>query len=337
MTTGTLLVDRAGHAVVQDLGRPGYAGLGIPVNGALDQGAARTANILVGNADGAPLIEVTGSELVLIAEADVLLAATGAAEDVFVDGHRSPAWEPMPVSRGSRVVLPVPAAGYRSYVAVNGVLQAEKALNSVAPDQLLGFGRRLAAGDRLVVQSCYRHPSGWFGQLFRLGARRRVLPRVMSVRATQGPDLGRMTHGWAALGGVFRLLPQSDNVGLRLEGAPLAQNSVSEILSRGVPVGAVEVPPSGGIIILLRGRLVTAGYPVVAVVTTESQDVLAQIRPGDPLRILRCDVAEALDLLRAGVAERSALARRVQNALTTRGLGNVLDPRHGTMTTVGPT
>lgn len=329
MTTSTLTIERAGHAVVQDLGRPGYAGLGIPVNGALDQNAARTANILVGNADGAPLIEVTGSELVLVAGTDVLVAVTGAAEEVLVDGHRLPAWEPMAVSRGARILLPVPATGYRSYVAFNGALLAEKALGSTSPDQLLGVGRRLTAGDRLVLRSCYRHAAEPFGRLFRLGARRPAWSPAAGVRATAGPDLGRMARGWAALDGAFRLLPQSDHVGLRLEGAPVEQTSTDEILSRGVPVGAVEVPPTGGIIILLRGRLVTAGYPVVAVVTTESQDLLAQVRPGDALRILRCDVATAQSMVRARAAERSALARRVQNALTGRGLGTVLDPGHG--------
>lgn len=146
MTVGTLSVQRAAFAVVQDLGRPGHADVGIAVNGALDQHAARTANILVGNPDRWPLLEVTGSELVLDTDTDILVAVTGAAESVLVDGHPRPVWELVPVAAGSRLAVPAPRSGLRSYLAVNGAIEAETILGSVAPDPLLGVGRRLGAG-----------------------------------------------------------------------------------------------------------------------------------------------------------------------------------------------
>ena len=328
MSVVTLRVERVGHAVVQDLGRPGHGGLGIAVNGALDQDAARTANILVGNAEPAPLVEVTGSELVLVADADVLLSVTGAAQGVLVDGHRQPAWETLAVSRGARVVVPVAARGYRSYIAVNGAIRAPQALGSVAPDPLLGVGTRLLGGDRIAVDSDHlAHADGPLGRLFRLGTARAPLDDVLTVQVTEGPDLGRLARGRDALVAPFRLLPQSDHVGLRLEGPAVEQTSAEEILSRGVPIGAVEVPPSGGIIVLLRGRLVTAGYPVVAVVTTASLDVLAQARPGDAVRMVFCDVAAAHAGLRRRTAERADLAGRVRAAFAAKGLAGSLAHR----------
>jgi allophanate hydrolase subunit 2 len=139
-----------------------------------------------------------------------------------------------------------------------------------------------------------------------------------------------MTLGRRCLDPPYEVSPQSNDVGLRLLGPQPEQNSVEEILSRGVPVGAVEVPPGGGIIILLRGRLVTAGYPVIAVVTTESLDRLGQARPGDRIRIRFCDAGSARSRLQALATQHQRLAARVRVALAASGLADVISPLHGT-------
>lgn len=327
MSTGALLIERVGLAEVQDLGRPGFAGIGIAVNGAADRRAARTANILVGNLEHAPLVEITGSELAVVARTDMLLTVTGAAETVIVDGYPQPAWETLSVSAGSRVLIPYPTSGFRSYLAVNGAIQSDRVLNSVSADPLLGVGTRLSAGDTLTFASRYlAHPAAELGRLFRLGARRPTLQGPVQVSVTEGPDLSRLALGQAALDALFRVRPQSNHVGLRLEGPPIEQNSAQEIPSRGVPIGAVEVPPTGGIIILLRGRLVTAGYPVVAVATSESLDLLGQVRPGDDIKMSFCDVESARTTLRANASECEALSRRVRSAFHAKGLADTLDP-----------
>lgn len=330
MSARALVVERAGLAEIQDLGRPGFAGIGIAVNGAADHRSARTANILVGNREEAPLVEITGSEFAVTARTDLLLAVTGATDTVLVDGYRQPAWETLCLAAGSRIRVPYPASGFRSYLAVNGDIQADRALTSVSPDPLLGVGTRLFAGDTLTFFSQYaEQPSAEYGRLFRLGARRPVLRGAVEVRVTEGPDLSRLVLGAAALDTYFRVRPQSNHVGLRLESGPIAQNCLQEIPSRGVPIGAVEVPPNGGIIILLRGRLVTAGYPVVAVVTSESLDLLGQVRPGADVRMTFCDVDAARVMLCAQATERVALARRVRAAFMSKGLATALAPTLG--------
>jgi 5-oxoprolinase (ATP-hydrolysing) subunit C len=330
VTEGVLVVERAGNAVVQDLGRPGYASLGIPANGAGDQQAARTANVLVGNADSAPLVEATGSELAVRSGSEALVCVTGATDHVLVDGHPQPAWETLVLHPGSRLVVPAAETGLRCYLAVNGRLEAESVLGSVSPDPLLGVGRRLSSGDTLAFRSRYvALPAGRPAPLFRLGPPRTVPPSASEVDVTDGPDLGRMTLGRRCLAEPYEVSAQSDHVGLRLLGPQPEQNSVEEILSRGVPVGAVEVPPGGGIIILLRGRLVTAGYPVIAVVTTESLDRLGQVRPGEQVRIRFCDAQTARSQLHARQDRHEQLAARVRVALAASGLADVIDPLHG--------
>jgi biotin-dependent carboxylase-like uncharacterized protein len=324
--TPALRIERAGHAVVQDLGRPGHGGIGVAVNGAIDQHAAQVANLLTGNGPGAALVEITGSDLAVRATSDVLVAVTGAAREVLVDGARVGSWEALPLAAGSSLVVPVPEIGYRSYLAVNGELDAPRVLGSVAPDRLLEFGTRLAVGDELSLSSRYAPSPDDLSGLFRLGAAPTSLRSPMRVPVTSGPELDHLVLGAAALDQALTLRPQSDEVGLRFDGDPLERNRTEEILSRGVPLGAVEVVPDGSLLVLMRGRLVTAGYPVVAVTTTTGLDLLGQLRPGDQARLELVDVAEALAAVRARAADRDALAARVRAAFTARGLGAALYP-----------
>lgn len=332
MRTATLTVERSGFAVVQDLGRPGYAAIGIAANGAGDRRAARTASTLVGNADDAPVIEVVGSNLDLLTDSALVMAVCGAVDGLLVNGHRCPTWETLLVPAGARIQLPAPRVGQRSYLAANGTFEAEKALGSVAPDPLLDVGRRLLGGGQLVLTTSYE-ADGLVGPLpvFRLGARPSRPRASVDVRATPGPDLERLALGGAALAGWFEVLPHSDNVGVRLTGGSLALTARAEILSRGVPVGAVEVPPSGELIILMRGRLVTAGYPVVAVLTTSSVDLLAQTGPGDRVRLSLVDLAAARTEIIAQEAEHRALADRVARAFAARGGSHLLSANHASV------
>lgn len=331
MTAG-LQVLRAGHATLQDLGRPGFAALGVPIGGAADQHAARTANTLVGNADGSPLVEITATDFAIRPDRDLLVAVTGAAGSVSVGGRSCPAWELLPVHAGQEVHVPAPTSGLRSYLAVNGDLRAPRTLGSVAPDALLDFTQRITDGTVLEVDGGLDElPTGSL-LLFRLGVARPsyAVNGVSSVVVTEGPDAALLSGGdpWA---GEFAVTPQSNEVGLRLEGPRPEFTSYAELLSRGVPVGAVEVPPSGGVIVLLRARLVTAGYPVVAVATTVAMDVLGQLRPGDALRFTPTTVEAAVAELRGREARHRALAERVRNALASRGLGSHLQPDHASI------
>ena len=321
----------AGHAYVTDLGRPGHATVGVAANGAADAFAARLASTLVGNAPGAPVVEVTGSAFAVVADGPVLLAVAGAVAEVRLAGEAQPASALLVVPAGVVCAVPAPVGGWRSYVAVNGRLDVPQLLGSVAPDGLLGFGRRLAAGDALTLDSEFgglAHPV--FGQpVLRLAAPRPAASAVPVVDVTTGPERAGLTGG---LEGEFEVTPASDAVGLRLTGRAPRRLVPGELLSRGVPVGAIEVPPGGGLLALLRGRLVTAGYPVVAVATSVGVDRLAQLRPGDRTRFREVSLDAALAAVRDREAGRRALERRVRTAFGAVGLGGCL-PASGTQPT----
>jgi biotin-dependent carboxylase-like uncharacterized protein len=315
-----ITVEAAGYAVIQDLGRPGHGDKGISVNGAADRGSAQLANVLVGNPPDAALLETAGSSTELRFEADTLVAVTGASSQPLVAGRPAPTWDPFVVEAGATLVLPTPERGWRTYLAIAGGLQAEPLLGSVAPDPMLGVGRRLGRGDRLDLRSCacgFRHPH-YDHALFRLGARRPWWPSTAVVEVTPGPELDEFDA--AALRGPWEVSPQSDQVGLRAEGPTPTRSADTEILSRGVPVGAVEVPPSGGLLVLLHGRLLTAGYPVPYVATTVSLDALGQARPGDHLVLRETDVPTAVAQLLARRRELAEVAERATTALRASGL-----------------
>lgn len=325
MSSTTVRVLQPGFTSVQDLGRRGLGRVGVAGNGAADAHAATVASVLVGNPIGSPLLEVTGTGLSFTVDRPSLMAVTGAASHVDVDGHRQPDWQTLVVPGGSTVVVHAPDRGLRSYVALGGELVAGRTLGSVAPDPLLGVGTRLSPGDRLTVRTRFAGLDHGHSQipLFRFDVTRPVQRDPLTIDVTPGPEVGEFDAGALESAGVFEVQPQSDYIGLRLTGDAPVRRTGGETLSRGVPVGAVEITATGDVLVLLRGRLVTAGYPVVAVATTVAIDRLAQARPGDRLAFRQTTVAEAVRQRRDQAAAVATLASRVGAALAASGLDRV--------------
>ncbi|WP_416972752.1 biotin-dependent carboxyltransferase family protein [Streptomyces sp. 4F14] len=309
----TLTVTVPGVTTVQDLGRPGRSRYGLPANGALDQHSARVANVLCGNDERAPLLEITALDFACVPSVDVLVAVTGAPAEVTVDGTARPQWEPVPVPAGSVVRISGIRVGLRVYLAVLGAFDAEYLQGSCAPDTVLGFGRALGKGDQLTLRrTC---PSLAHVPFFRLNAP--VFPATSTVDVTDGPDRAEFGATVPRLFGQrFTVSPQSNHIGLRLRGTgPLPRRTATgEVLSRGVPVGAVEVPAGDELLVLHRGRGVTAGYPVLAVVTAAGLAVLGQVRPGQSLRFRHRTLEQAVVEHRARRAAIEALRTRVRTA-----------------------
>lgn len=303
----TLAIHRAGIATVQDLGRFGRSRHGLPVNGALDEFSARAANALVGNDEGAPLIEITMLDFSCTPSTDVLIAVTGAPAEVTVGGVRQPQWELIAVRPGQSVHITDIRLGARVYLALHGSIEAPSLLGSCAPDTILGFGRALRDGDELAISGrcppidhpALRHP------VFRLCAPVPHFREPWTIEVTDGPDIAEFGASAARLfAAEYTVCPQSNHIGLRMRGEVPQRTARGEVLSRGVPVGAVEVPAGEELLVLHRGRGVTAGYPVLAVVTATGLSELGQVRPGQSVRFRKRTVDEAVSAYRA---QRNAL------------------------------
>nr|WSZ99833.1 biotin-dependent carboxyltransferase family protein [Streptomyces sp. NBC_00857] len=309
----TLTVHKAGISVLQDLGRYGRSRYGLPLNGALDQYSAQAANALTGNRPSAPMIEITALDFSCTPSTDVLIAVTGAPADLTVDGVPQACWEAVAVRPGQTISISRIRDGLRVYLAVRGSIEAPTLLGSCAPDTVLGFGRSLSDQDELgITNACppIDHPVTRI-PLFRLGA---PIPRVgepWTIDTTEGPDAAEFgTTGELLYRSEFTVTPRSNHIGLRLSGPVPQRVTTGEVLSRGVPVGAVEVPAGDELLVLHRGRGVTAGYPVLAVVTSTGLSDLGQVRPGQTVRFRKRTVAEAVAAHRQRQNALQALSRR---------------------------
>jgi allophanate hydrolase subunit 2 len=130
---------------------------------------------------------------------------------------------------------------------------------------------------------------------------------------TDGPDLAEFGDTADRLfRSEFTVSPQSNHIGLRMAGDVPRRVATGEVLSRGVPVGAVEVPAGDELLVLHRGRGVTAGYPVLAVVTATGLSALGQVGPGQTVRFRRRTVAEAVAAHRSQRNAVQALQNRVR-------------------------
>ncbi|MEA5455433.1 allophanate hydrolase [Sinomonas sp. JGH33] len=323
--SGQIVVHQAGNTVVTDLGRFRGPRYGLPVNGALDQYSARAANILVANEENAPLLELTALDFRMKTTSDILIAVTGAALALTVGGRVCPQWEPISVRAGETVSVRGINGGLRAYLAVHGSLDAPSLLGSCAPDTVVGFGLQLrdgtAVGTRRSVPSV-RQP--YFDMpLFRLPVEQRHPGRLLRVDVTDGPDLAEFGDSAELLfSSEYTVSPRSNHIGLRLGGALPERTTSGEVLSRGVPVGAVEVPSRQELLVLHRGRGVTAGYPVLAVATSLGLDVLAQARPGDTVRFARTTVAEATAAYRRSMHQLETLRESVTAVFNLLGIGS---------------
>ncbi|MCP3426688.1 biotin-dependent carboxyltransferase family protein [Rothia sp. AR01] len=328
--TGGLTIHEASMALVTDLGRVRGPQFGLPVNGALDQYSARVANILVGNAEHAPLVELTLFDLAFTPDRDVLVAATGAEMTLEVGGEPRPQWEPVPVRAGERVALRGMVAGMRCYLAIRGSVEVPHLLGSCAPDTVVGFGHSLSAGERLELAGPDDAPmSPYLGiSLYNLGVCPPSLDGTAVVDVVDGPEIGEF-------GGTahrlfrqpYEVSPRSNHIGLRLGGAEVpVRTSTDEKISRGVPVGAVEVPPGDELLVLHRGRGVTAGYPVLGVVTSTSLDTLGQLRPGQSAVFRHVDAMQARSDVRAWRKALDALRTNVTTVFSSLGFGDGATP-----------
>jgi biotin-dependent carboxylase-like uncharacterized protein len=271
-------------ATVQDLGRPGWAALGVGRSGAADRAALRLANRLVGNPEGAAAVEVTLGGLVVRATTDLVVAVTGAASPLRVAGRSRSTHVAVLLPGGARAELGTPDAGVRSYLAVRGGLTVTPVLGSRSTDVLSGLGPpSLRPGDRLPVGPPPDAPV----PVVDVAAVTAPAGDDLRVRAVPGPRADWFSPGAARVLTTTRWVasPDCDRVGVRLDGARLERTRPGELPSEGMVAGALQVPPSGQPVLLLVDGPTTGGYPVVAVLLAADVDRAAQLRPGQGLRI----------------------------------------------------
>lgn len=272
-------------STVQDLGRPGYAHLGVPRSGALDVPAHTLANRLVGNPPTAATIETTVTGIAVRMSRAGTVAVTGAWAAVRVDGRPASWSAPLSVPAGARIEVSPADRGLRSYLAFGGGIAVPAVLGSRSTDLLSGLGPKpLAAGDRLPLGAVVGPPAPVDV------APTPAVPAAVTLRVLLGPRADWFTDEAPEILGTGRYVvsSRSNRIGMRLDGPALPRRITTELRSEGVVLGAVQVPAAGTPVIFLADHPTMGGYPVIGVVHPDDLPLAAQAPPGAAVRFAVC-------------------------------------------------
>ena len=305
-------ITRAGFLTsVQDLGRLGFRQFGVSVGGALDSHALRVANLLVGNDESAAGLEITLGGLRLRFVDDRIVAWCGGGFDVRLGSTSVAAGHAALVRAGQELMFNQPKVGCRCWLGVSGEIDVPIVLGSRSTDLRTNFGgfdgRALRDGDEIALGKNSKHAQS----LVDLLREQRISPwspphdwsspaqREPILRVMRGSDWNRFNDVTIQrfTNEVFIVSPDSDRMGVRLEGIELKRNHDIDLISEAVVPGTIQVPPGGKPIVLLGDCQTIGGYPKIAHVISVDLPIAAQLRVGDRVRFHEVSLTEAHQLL----------------------------------------
>lgn len=282
----TLEVIAAGPmTLVQDLGRPGLAHLGVSRSGAADRRSHTLANRLVANPADRATLEITmGGFTARVCGGGVDIVVTGADAGPRADGIPFGMNSIRRLEPGQLISVDTPRTGLRSYLAVRGGIAVSPVLGSRSFDTLAQLGPApLTPGDIIPVGP----PAAPFPELDQAPVAA-ITGDPLVLRVIRGPRADWFDDPDALVRTAWAVSGHSDRVGVRLIGPPLSPRWPGRQLPSEATVrGAIQVPPSGQPVILGPDHPVTGGYPVIGVVADADTDALAQVRPGQHVLLRR--------------------------------------------------
>lgn len=300
---------------IQDSGRSGYQQFGVIHSGTMDSVSSRIANLLVGNAEGEAVLEMTLLGPRLLFEKEVLLSLCGGEFTPEIDGIPVPLWRPVAVKKDSVLTIGPAARGCRLVMAVAGGFDLPQALGSHSTylkAEFGGFqGRSLEKDDLLPVKRLWetspmrmdhmmQGPLPFLTVTWSVAKKLRPLAEEpFTIRVLPGiqKDLFTKQSQKDFAASIFKVDSKSDRMGYRLQGPLLRLSEPQELLSEAVTFGSVQVPSNGQPIILMADHQTTGGYPKIAQVITADLSLLAQAKPGDSIQFREVSIHTAQRLL----------------------------------------
>jgi antagonist of KipI len=303
----SVIVERAGFFTsVQDLGRTGFRQFGVSLGGALDPFALRVANLLVGNDESAAGLEITLGGLQLRFNDQRIIVWCGGDFDVHIGSTALPGGHACVAGAGEELQFGRSKVGCRAWLAISGGIDVPVVLGSRSTDlraQFGGFeGCTLHDGDELGLGGPRHSELSMTERISqRTASHDWILPakRDPILRFIRGIDWNRFNASTLQrlTRETFTVSPDSDRMGVRLEGPELKRVDESDLISEAVTPGTIQVPPSGKPILLLGDCQTIGGYPKIAHVITVDLGVAAQLRAGDHVRFSEVSPADAHQLL----------------------------------------
>ena len=299
-------------STLQDSGRHGFQHFGVPVSGAMDAFSHRLANLLVGNKSDEATLELTLRGPRLRFERDALIALCGADLTPAIDGVDVAQAKPLRVRAGAMLDFGAGLTGCRAYLAVHGGFAVPAVMGSRSTYERANIGglhgRALREGDVLPIGHSQVTPYPALASALAVSKMNFAAPKWAVnqhlEKLARTPQIVRIVAGrqWDAFAPAardtltseeFRLAPDSDRMGCRLEGAALSVHGIEEMLSEAVSFGTIQIPRSGQPIVLMADRQTVGGYPKIAEVISVDLWLLAQLCPGERLRFELVSLAQA--------------------------------------------
>ncbi len=319
-------IEKAGIATtIQDLGRPGYFHLGIPMGGAMDRFALRCANLLVGNDEGAACLESVFVGPAIVFEANSVIAVTGAEIPFSIDDTPCETWKSYAVKAGQSLKFDYLSSGARIYISIAGGINVPIALDSRStyPIGALGGykGRAILSGDKLPIGKATEGSTGKsisseLRNRSKQPAELRVLPGLYWHRITEESKASFYDDEW-------KVAPEADRMGYRFcGGRPLkfvekeqpfgSGSDPSNIVDSCYPYGSIQVPGGKEPIILHRDAVSGGGYFMVGAVISADMDLIGQMQPHTPTKFVKVTMEQALDAR----ANRKEILNKIRSSLT---------------------
>ena len=284
---------------VQDRGREGFGPLGISPSGAADPISLQLGNRLVANPESAAGLEMTLLGGTFHFPETAVVSLTGSDFGATLNGAAVEPWTSVEVRPGQTLRLGATRTGARCYLCVQGGIAVKPFLGSASTHILSGIGgfqgRPLRKGDVLEIGSS---TAPYHKRTIAPQVRDRLSP-YGALRVTPGPQLDWFPESsqCAFHTATYRIGEQSNRMGLRLEGPPVLLSAAGQMITEGVSLGAVQVPPEGLPIILFVEQQTTGGYPIIANVISADLHRVGQLRPRDEIRFEQVDFETARSLL----------------------------------------
>ncbi|MEP6788318.1 MAG: biotin-dependent carboxyltransferase family protein [Acidobacteriota bacterium] len=300
----SILLQKSGIlTTVQDLGRTKYRRFGINPNGAMDQTATRLINILLGNYENEAVLEMHFPAPQIVFEAHAIFAIGGGDLTPTLDGQPIENWRCVFAKKRSILKFAGKRSGNRSYLAVKGGFKVPEWLGSSSTNlaaNIGGFkGRKLGSGDRIELKAKVKSKKPQIG--FRVS--NTLIPHYSpfpTVRVIAGAEFESLTNASQKLilGQDFTISNNSNRMGFRLAGEPIALAKSQELVSAAVNFGTIQLLPDGQLIVLMADQQTAGGYPRVAHVITHDLPLLAQLGANDKVafHIVSIEDAEKLAL-----------------------------------------
>ena len=280
----SLLIQKEGIlTTVQGLGRYGLQRFGINPSGAMDRTAARLVNLIVGNADDEPVIEMYFPAGEIVFEGDCIFALAGADFGATLNGDCLENLRCIFAEAKSILKFGRKLKGNRCYLTVQGGFKPDNTANL-----------RLTKGLRIATAN---------------EPQRRDAFLIRSVSTSMRPVYSNFPTVRIIVGGEFDFLSLSDKrilvdenfvitndsnrMGYRLQGPGFNPIRKTEMVSSAVSFGTIQLLPDGQLIVLMADHQTSGGYPRIANVISVDLPLLAQLGANDKVAFKLVDIAEA--------------------------------------------